>query len=152
MMLSSGLTSLSTVNGFADLAEPDLGALLDNRNILDADRRAGRCLDERVLNLLDILVKALGLHVDLLGAGDDEAAAGVGVVIGELLLHLGNAQAVGDQLIRIEADLIFLSGAAEAGNVDDAGNILELLFSVQSSSDFCSITSTFGFLLSIVYQ
>ena len=44
-----------------------------------------------------------------------------------MLLHLANAQAIADQLIRIEPDLVFLGHAAEGGHVDDAGNILVLL-------------------------
>jgi hypothetical protein len=55
-----------------------------------------------------------GAHVDLLQAGFDEAAAGVHVVVGELLLHLADAQPVGDQLVRVDADLVLARDAAEA--------------------------------------
>ena len=65
--------------------------------------------------------------VDLLQARFDEAAAGVGVVVGELLLHLRQAQAVGDQLVGIDAHLVFARGAAEAGDVHDVGHGLEIL-------------------------
>ena len=67
-------------------------------------------------------------HVDLLQTLLDEAAAGVGVVVGELLLDLGEAQAVGDQFVGIDAHLIFARGAAEAGHVDDIGHGFEILF------------------------
>ena len=52
--------------GLRDLAEPDLRSLLHHGNILDADRRARLRLDQRVFNLLHVLIKALRLHVDLL--------------------------------------------------------------------------------------
>ena len=39
-------------------------------------------------------------NIDLLQPCFDEAAAGVDVVVGELLLHLADAEAVGDQLVR----------------------------------------------------
>ena len=66
--------------------------------------------------------------VDLLQALLNETAAGIGVVVGELLLDLGEAQAVGDQFVGIDADLIFAGGAAEAGDVDDIGNGFEIFF------------------------
>ena len=72
----------------------------------------------------------------------DEAAAGIDVVVGELLLHLADAQAVGDQLVRIDAHLVLAHRAAEVGNVHDVGNGLELLEqNVQSSMDLSSIRS-----------
>ncbi len=52
------------------------------------------------LDVVHVLHQADGAHVDLLQARFDEAAAGVDVVVGELLLHLADAQAVGDQLVR----------------------------------------------------
>ena len=55
----------------------------------------------------------------------DEAAAAVGVVAGDLLLDLADGQAVGDQLLRIELDLVFLGRSAEAGNIHHAVHALE---------------------------
>ena len=49
------------------------------------------------------------------------------VVVGELLLDLGEAESVGDQLVGIDADLIFAGGTSEAGNIDDIGDGLEVL-------------------------
>ncbi len=46
----------------------------------------------------------------------------------ELLLHLGDVQAVIDELIGVEAHLIFAGGAAETGHVDNVGHGLESLF------------------------
>ena len=46
----------------------------------------------------------------------------------ELLLDLADDEAVGDELVGVDADLIFAGCAAEAGDIDDAGDGLELLF------------------------
>ena len=110
-----------------DLAEPDLGSLLDDRDVLDADGRAVRSLDDSVFNLLHVGVEAGGLDVDLLCSGHDEAAAGVGVVVRKLGFDGGDAKPVGDQLIRVQTNLVFLGRSAEAGDVDDARHALELL-------------------------
>ena len=83
--------------------------------------------DHRVLDVVHVLDQTHFAHVDLLQAGFDEAAAGIGVVVGELLLHLADAEAVGDQLVGIDANLIFARGAAEAGHIHDVGNGLEVL-------------------------
>ncbi len=64
--------------------------------------------------------------VDLLLALLDEAAAGVDVVVGDLLLDLADGETVGDELVGIDADLVLARHAAEAGDVDDAGDGLEL--------------------------
>jgi hypothetical protein len=66
--------------GPGDLTEPDLGPLIDDRDILDAYRRAGRRFYEGVFDLLNILIEALCLNVDLLCAGNDEAASGIGLL------------------------------------------------------------------------
>ena len=80
-------------------------------------------------------------------AGLDEVAAAIHVVVGELLLHLRDAQPIGDQLVRIEANLIFARGAAEAGNIHNIRHGLECFSTTQSSSDFSSITSYWGLVL-----
>jgi hypothetical protein len=66
--------------------------------------------------------------VDLQLALLDEVAAGVDVVVGDLLLNLGDGKAVGDELVGIETDLVLARDAAEAGDIDHAGDGLELLF------------------------
>ena len=66
-------------------------------------------------------------NVDLLQTGFDEAPAGIHVVVGELLLHLGEAEAVRDQFVGIDADLVFARGSAETGNVDDVGHGFQIL-------------------------
>ena len=71
---------------------------------------------------LDVSDQTHFADIDLLQAGLDKAAAGIDVVVGELLLHLGEAEPVSDQLVGIDANLVFARGAAEAGNVDDIRN------------------------------
>ena len=77
---------------------------------------------------MDTVDQSDGADVDLLQTLLDEASAGVDVVVGELLLDLGQAQAVGDEFVGVDANLIFAGGAAEAGNVDDVGHGFEILF------------------------
>ena len=67
-----------------------------------------------------------GAHVDLLHARLDEAAARVHVVVRELLLHLAYAEAVGDELCRVDAHLVFPRGTAEARHIDHIRHGLEL--------------------------
>ena len=65
--------------------------------------------------------------VHLLQAGLHKVAAGVDVVIRELLFHLANAQAVRHQLVGIHAHLIFPRRAPEGADVNNVGNGLEFL-------------------------
>ena len=114
--------------GLTDLAEANLRTLDDGGDVLDAQGSAGLGLEDGVLDVLDVLVEADLADVDLLLALLDEAAAGVGVVVGELLLDLADAETVGDELVGIDADLVLARDTAEAGDIDDAGDGLELLF------------------------
>ena len=102
------------------------------RDVLDPDRRAVCGLDYRVLDVLHARVKAQRLHIDLLRALLDKAAAAVGVVVGDLLLDLADRESIGDQLFGIELDLVFLGRAAEAGNIHDAVDALEGLLQASS--------------------
>ena len=114
--------------GFADLAEANLRPLRDGGNVLDLDGRAVLGLDDGVLDVLHAGEEADRLHVDLLRALLDEAAAAVGVVVGDLLLDLADAQPIRDQLLRVELDLVLLGRPAEAGDIDHAGDALEGFF------------------------
>jgi len=78
--------------GAADLPQANLGALHDGGDVLDLDGRAVDVLDDRVLDVLHAGEQAQGLDVDLLRALLDKAAAAVGVVVGDLLLNLGDTQ------------------------------------------------------------
>ncbi len=52
----------------------------------------------------------------------------VGVVAGNLLLDLRDGEAIGDELLRIELDLVLLGRAAEARNIHHALDALECFF------------------------
>ena len=118
-------SSLSTILPFslwmarANWPRRIFGPCCDDRDILDADGRAVLARDDGLLDVLHAVDQADGADVDLLQALLNEAAAGVHVVVGELLLDLREAQAVGDQLVRIDAHLILARRAAEAGDIDD---------------------------------
>ncbi len=113
--------------GFTDLAEPDLRALNNGGDVLDAQRGAGLRLEEGFFDVVDVPVEADLANVNLLLALFDEASTGVGVVVGELLLNLADAEPVGDEFVGIDADLVLARHAAEAGDVDNAGDGLQLL-------------------------
>ncbi len=120
--------SVFAMNGSADLAKANLGTLRDGRDVLDLHGRAVRRFDDGVFNVLHAGKQARGLHIDLLRSLLDEAAAAVGIVGRDLLLDLPNAQAVRDQLLRIELDLVLLGGPAEARHIHHALHALERLF------------------------
>ena len=111
---------------FADLAQANLGSLLDDGDIFHANVRTIDRHDDRVFDVLDISVQALCLNVDLLGTSLDKAAAAVGIVEGQLLLNLGDAQPVADQFVRIQTNLVFLGESAERGHIDNVGYAFEL--------------------------
>jgi hypothetical protein len=112
----------------ANLPQPDFGALCDRRNVANAEGRAVLRFQNSVFNVRDIRKEADFTNIDLLLPGLDEAASGVGVVVGELLLNVADGQAVRDKFLWINADLVFTRDAAETRNIDDAGNLLKLLF------------------------
>ena len=95
---------------------------------LIAQRRAVLGLDHGLADIVDVAEQAQRAHVDLLQARLDETAAGIHVVVGQLLLHLAEVQTVGDQLVGIDAHLIFPRDAAEADHIHHVGHRLELLF------------------------
>ena len=119
--------SIFAVNGLADLSEADFGALGDRGDILHAEGRAVLRFDDGLLDVVDIGEQADGANIDLLLPCLDETAAGVDVVVGQLLLDLADVQSVGDEFIGINADLIFARRAAETGNIHDVWNGFELL-------------------------
>ena len=111
----------------ADLAQANLGTLGNGGDVLDAQGCAGLSLEDCLFDVVDVPVETDFADVDLLLALLDEAAAGVGVVICKLLFDLADAEAIGDKLVGIDADLVFASYTAEAGDINDAGDGFELL-------------------------
>ncbi len=120
--------AIGPMNRLPDLAQADLSALCNCPDVFDSDRRPALRLDNRVLDVAHGLDLSDGANVDLLQAGFHKAAAGVHVVIGELLLDLPDAQPIGHQLVRLDAYLVLLGDSAEAHHVHDVGNGFELLF------------------------
>jgi len=114
--------------GLADLAEADLGTLDYAGYIGDADGGTVGGFQNDLLDIVDVGEEANLLHVDLLRALLDKAAAGVDVVGGDLLLDLLDGEAVADELLWIEDDLVLAGNTAEAGDVDDTGHAAEGFF------------------------
>ena len=85
------MASVGSMRGAADLAEANLRPLHHRGDVFDVNRRAVLRLDDGVFDVLHARVEAERLHVDLLRALFNEAAAAVGVVVGDLLLDLRDA-------------------------------------------------------------
>ena len=109
-------------------------------------------LQHGLLDVVHIAEEPERANVHLLHADFDEAAAGIDVVIGELLLHLADAQSIRHELVRIHAHLVLAHRAAEVGNVHHVGNGFELLEQNPVFEDRSSIRSYRGLVLRSVYQ
>src|ERR1700691_3273086 len=93
--------AVRTMIGSGHVPQPNSGAPLDDRDVLYANRSPIRSRQHGVLDILHTAVKSECADVQLLQALFDEAAAGVHVVDGKLVLSLADAQAVGDELIGV---------------------------------------------------
>ncbi len=120
--------SVVATNRPPKLAQTDLRTLCHSRNITDVQRRPILGFDHGVGDVAHVVRHADFTYVHLLQARLDEASSGVGVVVGELLLHLADAESVGDEFLRIDAHLILARRTAEAGDVHHVGDGLEILF------------------------
>ena len=109
--------SVLAANGASELTQPYLGTLRHGGNVADVQRRSILRLDHGVGDVAHVGHHAHFAHIHLLQPGLDEAAAGVGVIVRQLLFHLADAEPVSDQLVRIDAHLILARRAAEAGHV-----------------------------------
>ncbi len=81
-------------DGFAQLAETNLGCLYDDGEIADADGCSIHALNDRGGNIVGGLHQADGTHIERLLAALDESATGVGIVVSERLLDLSQRQSV----------------------------------------------------------
>ena len=124
--LSTSLPSFIVIC-FAELAQADHRALFDNADVPDANRSAIFGCDHGVRDVLNVAHQAHFAHVHLLQALLDKAAAAVGVVVGELLLHLGDAQPIIDELVGVEAHLVLAHRPSEGIGIDHARHGLEIL-------------------------
>ncbi len=108
------------------VAQTNLGALRHLGDVLHPQGGPFLRLQDGLLDVADIAEKAERADVHLLQARLHEAAAGVDIVAGELLLHLADAQAVGHQLVRVHAHLVFPDRSPEIGDIHHVRNGLEL--------------------------
>ena len=129
------------MNGLADLPQANLRPLHDLGNILDPQRRSVRRFENGLLNILHIAKETYFADVDLLLPLLNKAAAGVDVVVGQLLFHLADAQSEGDEPGWVDPHLVFAGDAAETGNVHHTRDGLELLFQRPVLIDFNSMLS-----------
>jgi hypothetical protein len=113
-------------NRAAELAETYFGTLRHDGDIADMQGSSALRLDHGVGDIADRVNHADFAHVHLLQPRLNEAPSGVGVVVGQLLFHLADAQPVGDELFRIDAHLILARGTPEAGDVHHVGDRLEI--------------------------
>src|SRR5579871_2940698 len=120
--------AIGAVDGFSDLAQTDSLALHDGGDIRNPEWCSVLRFEYGLTDVVDVAEESEGANVDLLQPGFDEAADGVDVVHLQGLLHLSEREAVGNEFVRIDADLIFARGSAEADDVDDIWNGFELLF------------------------
>ena len=118
--------------GLADLAEADLGPLDDGGDVADAEGGAVRGLEDGLRDVVDVAEEADLADVDLLLALLDEAAAGVDVVGGELLLDLRDGEAVGDELFGVDGDLVLARAPPKLETSTTPGTLRNCFSSVQS--------------------
>src|SRR5260370_4888845 len=112
----------------ADLAESNLWTLYHGSNIFNPQPSAGLRLQNGLLDVLDVFVKADFTNINLLLTLLDEAAAGVRVICGELLFDLADAESIGDEFVRVDSYLVLARDATEARDIDNARYGFELLF------------------------
>ena len=92
-----------------------------------SNRRAVLILEDRLRNVPRVAEQTDFADVDLLRAGLDKAAAGVDVVVGKRLFDLADAEAVGDQLVGIDRNLIFARNAPETRDIHHVGHGFQFL-------------------------
>ena len=68
----------------------------------------------------------MAAHVDALIAEGEVVASGVGIAVLDGGEDLGQGHIHGQQLVGISFDLVLAGGPAEGGDVDNAGNLLQL--------------------------
>src|SRR5579871_365009 len=116
-----------SMNRAGKLTEANFWTLRNGGDVFDSNRSAALGSDHGFLNIVDTIHKPYFADVDLLQAFLNEASASIGIVIRELLLDLGKTQAVRDQLVRVEANLVLPGRATEAGHVNYVGDGFQAL-------------------------
>src|SRR5580704_10354722 len=110
--------AVGSVDGFSDLAQADFWPLGDVGNIFYAQRGAVLGFEDGFFDVADAVNQSHCANIDLLCSLFDKTAAGVCIAVRQLLLDLGETQAVGDQLLGIDANLILAGNSAEGRIVD----------------------------------
>ncbi len=105
--------SIGTPDRLADLSQLDLGAFDDDTYIANAHRGAVLHRDDGLADVLGSLHQAKSANVEGLLSLLDVAAATVGVIGCQGLLHARHRQSVRHQFVGIDLDLVFLRLSAE---------------------------------------
>ena len=79
------------VDGASELTQPYLRTLRNHGNISHAKRRSVLGEDDSLLNVMNLIDQSDLADIDLLQAFLNEAAAGIRIVVAELLFDLGEA-------------------------------------------------------------
>ena len=98
----------------SELAEPRRMAYLDLGDVFDVNWNPVLLLQDDIPDIRGIAHQSQAPDVVELSALGIESAAGVGIVITQLLGHLRNSDAIGEQLGGIQQHLILHVGAAKA--------------------------------------
>ncbi|MGY4297252.1 hypothetical protein ACVWXN_005347 [Bradyrhizobium sp. i1.4.4] len=116
--------ALHDVVGIVDAGNAETGFLADSDggDVLDQHRIAVGLRDHGVGEVVDRTDQADAAYHGRLLADIDGVAADIDVGIADRLEQLRQCQAVGDQLVEIDLELVGLALAAPAGDVDDAGH------------------------------
>ncbi len=101
-------------------AEPRLVGDLDIGDVADDDRHAAGLRQHGVADFVERADQADAANHGDLGPDVDGAAADIDVAVVQRLQHLRQRDAVGDQLVDVDLELVGLGLAAPAGDVDDA--------------------------------
>src|SRR3984957_10023294 len=88
------------------VAQSNLGALGDFRNVFHSKSGSGLSLQDGLLNIVHIAEEPQGTNIHLLHPDLNEAASGIDVVVSELLFDLSDTQSVRDQLVWVDAHLV----------------------------------------------
>src|ERR1700733_15316745 len=115
------------VIGSRHVTQPDFGALADFSDIFHSQRGPGLGFQHSLLDVLHAAKEPESTNIHLLHSDFNETAAGIDIVVGELLLHLADAQSIGNQLVRIDANLVLAYRAPEVGNIHHVRYRFELL-------------------------
>ena len=83
-----------------ELSEPDLRSLIHGGDVANAQRRPVAGLDHGVVDIPNGFDQPYRANIDLLQSRLNEAAAGIHIVVSQLLFNIAQAQAIRDELVR----------------------------------------------------